>query len=185
MAIHPATSSDGRVVVKKSPKKIWKNQYGEISSCRLTMECIYCKKSFSITSTEFGKGCGRYCSYKCSARCPERIKKFNISRPDMSGVSSPSYKNGKYLYRQHKKSFCEICGIRKEELLLKKKYKKDPMHVHHLDGNWNNCSAKNLLTLCASCHVSQHWKSKNRKSNGWEKRKRKADGTFTSITYLS
>lgn len=42
---------------------------------------------------------------------------------------------------------CQICGVNKR------------LHVHHKDKNrWNN-KLENLITLCNSCHLSQHGKN--------------------------
>lgn len=46
---------------------------------------------------------------------------------------------------------CEECGTQNK------------LHIHHLDMKPANNEAKNLMTLCASCHASWHWnKGKHR-----------------------
>ena len=47
-------------------------------------------------------------------------------------------------YRSHKKDTCEECGF-----VAKHRCQLD---VDHLDGDHNNNSTKNLITLCANCH---------------------------------
>ena len=39
---------------------------------------------------------------------------------------------------------------------------KNMLGVHHIDGNPGNNEQKNLLTLCASCHTSWHWRNGKR-----------------------
>lgn len=41
---------------------------------------------------------------------------------------------------------CQLC-FEYEDVLSKK------LHVHHIDGNKNNCSKDNLISLCIVCHI--------------------------------
>lgn len=46
-----------------------------------------------------------------------------------------------------RKDQCQICGA--TEIL----------NVHHIDGNPKNNDQSNLMTLCASCHATFHWRN--------------------------
>ena len=48
------------------------------------------------------------------------------------------------------KTACEMCG------------KCSLLDLHHKDGNRENNTADNLMTLCKRCHAKWHW------SNGWK-----------------
>lgn len=58
--------------------------------------------------------------------------------------------------REHK---CEECG---NSLWLNKQI---PLQVHHIDGNVNNNTRKNLKLLCPNCHaLTENWCHKNIKN---------------------
>lgn len=44
---------------------------------------------------------------------------------------------------------CQFCGVSESEC-------KSKLHVHHIDCNKNNLSLKNLISLCRSCHSTEH-----------------------------
>ena len=47
-------------------------------------------------------------------------------------------------YRQHKKTYCELCGFTALHPVQ--------LDVDHIDGNRHNNEIDNLQTLCANCH---------------------------------
>jgi len=69
------------------------------------------------------------------------------------GISEVPYppEFGNYLKKKVRKKFnweCQICG---------KSVKGSRFaHVHHIDGNKQNCGEENLTLLCASCHSRVH-----------------------------
>lgn len=86
----------------------------------------------------------------------------------MSGKDSPVWRGGisflpyppefnnklKWQIRKRDGFKCQLCGL--------KQYK--GLSVHHIDYDKDNCSPKNLITLCSSCHVKtnkdrEHWKN--------------------------
>jgi hypothetical protein len=52
--------------------------------------------------------------------------------------------NKKYGYRLHKKTSCDSCGFTAKD--------KCQLDLIYKDGNRNNKSEKNILTLCANCN---------------------------------
>ena len=74
----------------------------------------------------------KYCNLQCSALANQK------QEPSRSAI-------GKRLIRQRKSS-CENCGGEEQ------------LGIHHKDENWLNNSPANLVTLCASCHTSMHWR---------------------------
>jgi len=55
--------------------------------------------------------------------------------------------NLKEKIRRIDKHVCQICGINKIQLGYK-------LDIHHIDGNKNNNSFDNLISLCRECHIS-------------------------------
>jgi hypothetical protein len=45
--------------------------------------------------------------------------------------------------RERDHYMCQVCGKKQGDITH---------HVHHVDYNKKNCSPKNLITLCISCH---------------------------------
>ena len=74
----------------------------------------------------------KYCGFMCMAKAMEKSQKTE---------------NG---WRSHAKKFrgakCQSCQTTKN------------LHIHHKDGSFRNNDLKNLETLCAHCHLTQHWK---------------------------
>lgn len=46
---------------------------------------------------------------------------------------------------------CQVCGKKREN---REEFK---LEVHHIDYNKNNCSFKNLVALCKSCHIRTNY----------------------------
>lgn len=65
---------------------------------------------------------------------------------NQKGKNNNNYTYGLGMYRQYKKSKCEICGST-ENLL-----------VHHRDHNRKNNEPENLQTVCKRCHQIHHCK---------------------------
>lgn len=53
----------------------------------------------------------------------------------------------KSVRQEQMKDSCEKCG---SDYLL---------NLHHIDGNRQNNSSENLLTLCPACHTQWHWEA--------------------------
>jgi hypothetical protein len=58
--------------------------------------------------------------------------------------------------RKRDKYICQTCGMNT--------YGSKTGHVHHVDGDKQNCSEENLLLLCATCHNAVH--GRNTITNG-------------------
>ena len=54
------------------------------------------------------------------------------------------YHGNSWRARKHLKHSCENCGSKKT------------LAAHHKDGNRKNNSAKNIMTLCVTCHALHH-----------------------------
>lgn len=140
-----------RIVVEKISNKD-KHKCG----FRYTMKCIHCGKLFNILGYMFNQSPtrGKFCSHKCSDTfCENRERASQYAKENFNGVNNPNYKNGWTLYTKERKNYCEVCGITREELT---KNRKEPIDVHHKDGNYENCDVLNLVSMCMSCHRSLH-----------------------------
>lgn len=64
---------------------------------------------------------------------------------------SPSFnKRLKEFIRKRDNYRCQECG--------KEGCKRRALDIHHVDYNKKNCSEKNLISLCPSCHVKTNFK---------------------------
>ena len=72
--------------------------------------------------------------------CEHCIKRSKRVRPPVPRWQTAGYK---------KKSTCDRCGF-------KNKYSSQ-LVVHHVDGDLNNCSARNLKTVCQNCMIEIRW----------------------------
>lgn len=114
-----------------------------------TIICIQCNKEFQTESKRKDKRmCNNCLKYnKTKQVMLARKKRFpNIEIGVGSGNSSKN-KNRiltKHNYRKTKKDKCELCG---SNLYL---------CVHHKDGDRNNNSLDNLITVCKKCHQTYH-----------------------------
>lgn len=114
----------------------------------------------------------RYC-FTCGARMYR--KRYNGTLEDMGafirrkycdracmakGLTQDSVSHGTHHWRarKYKKQTCEECGTAER------------LHVHHVDGNWQNNDPPNLRTLCGPCHGRHHWAHDDRRGERRKKR---------------
>lgn len=116
-----------------------------------TIICIQCNKEFQTESKRKDKRMCNACLKQNKIRqvMLARKKRFpNIEIGVGSGNSSINKNRTltKNNYRKIKKTKCELCG--------------STLHlcVHHKDGNRNNNSLENLITVCKKCHQTHHVK---------------------------
>ena len=116
-----------------------------------TIICIQCNKEFQTESKRKDKRMCNACLKQNKIRqvMLARKKRFpNIEIGVGSGNSSVNKNRTltKNNYRKIKKIKCELCG--------------SDLHlcVHHKDGNRNNNSLENLITVCKKCHQTHHVK---------------------------
>ena len=89
-----------------------------------------------------------------------RDKKTGENHPNWEGGSSfepyPIEFNAllRRKIRKRDNYTCQLCGRQQEELGHK-------LDIHHIDHNKTNNSPSNLISLCRSCHISQHWKERH------------------------
>lgn len=83
----------------------------------------------------------KYCSMDC-------MKRGHVKKGKNEQLYSPAHHSArKVAYMiDTKKYVCEICGATEN------------IDVHHKDGNYQNNSSDNLVTLCRSCHMKIHRK---------------------------
>lgn len=143
------------------------------------VECNNCKIIFSKKPSHIAKSVHNYCSRKCaalarrngkevscklcgvkvyrSAQFLKKNKKFFCSRGcsiknlnNRYGKNHPNWNGGLFSYRnlmENKRvSTCMNCGIEDKRMLV----------VHHIDGNRENNTIKNLVWLCYNCHHLVH-----------------------------
>lgn len=153
---------------------------GYMARKTVIISCITCNKNFDIR--EDWKDKQKYCSKKCNGldkrnriqvqcsycdiffyKSPSKLKnsKSNLyfccrEHKDLSQrgnkIPRKNYKNGKFSYRQiafrEKEIKCEYCGYSKY---------KEVLDVHHKDENRKNNCIDNLVILCPTCHVEEHF----------------------------
>jgi hypothetical protein len=77
----------------------------------------------------------------------QRIKKIGKNNPNWKGGKSRTYLDRPYkLLAKTIEQKCSLCNSTKN------------LCVHHIDGNHENNSLKNICILCMSCHSKLHWK---------------------------
>ena len=116
-----------------------------------TIICIQCNKEFQTESKRKDKRMCNACLKQNKIRqvMLARKKRFpNIEIGVGSGNSSINKNRTltKNNYRKIKKTKCELCGSNLH------------LCVHHKDGNRNNNSLENLITVCKRCHQIHHVK---------------------------
>jgi len=130
-----------RQKIKETLKNKWK---------KIPKECWFCKKVYLVIPARNNRT--RFCSIKCN------------SSYRFSGERHPNWKGGKSFepyspsFSKHLKEFirkrdnyrCQECG--------KEGCKRRALDIHHIDYNKKNCSEKNLISLCPSCHVKTNFK---------------------------
>lgn len=124
---------------------------------KIYFNCFICKKKGLSYRNDYLRAKHHFCSNKCRMYWrnyianPDylpHVKKFFAKKYLDNG--NPNWKGGEARWNldKHKREkripkFCQHC---------KKKYKKYPIEIHHVDKNrWNN-EQENLRYLCDSCH---------------------------------
>lgn len=119
------------------------DKYGRlVNDPKIQGECLICNKNKQMKKSELssnGKEQYRGICQTC-----------NNARRDYS-----KSEGSKYIYRQHKKNYCEECGFIPEHQCQ--------LDVDHIDNNHDNNEESNLKTLCANCHRLKSWKHANSK----------------------
>lgn len=110
---------------------------------RVEAPCGYCGQKFEILATKLAKS-------KSGLVFCSRAHKDTAQRLE-NGIASlhpPHYGDGKATYRTralreygHKCAGCGYCEL------------EDMLDVHHVDGDRNHNSLKNLIVLCVFCHA--------------------------------
>lgn len=122
--------------------------YSKSRDTRIECECCTCGKKILRRPTQIKKSkTGNvYCSASCAVTKNNTLFK--------SGENHPNYENGSGSYRSRalktKGSECDDCKINDLDVL----------EVHHIDENRSNNHLKNLIVLCANCHLKRHKKKK-------------------------
>lgn len=62
-------------------------------------------------------------------------------------VRRPRWKHLSAIIKKRDNNICRICNKTREI-----------MHVHHVDGDADNNSHENLITICPSCHMKETWR---------------------------
>lgn len=114
-----------------------------------TIICIQCNKEFQTESKRKDKRMCNTCLKQNKTKqvmLARKRKNPNIEIGVGSGNSSVNKTKPltQHTYRKVKKNYCELCNS--TEYLC----------VHHIDGNRQNNSLENLITVCKHCHQTHH-----------------------------
>jgi hypothetical protein len=110
---------------------------------KIKIKCHTCKKVMWIFPCE--KGRKRYCSTRC----------FHVGETGkgsvlwLGGLSFKPYSTSfnnylKTQIRERDRYTCQECG---------KKQRRIKLHIHHINYIKDDCSPRNLISLCRSCHL--------------------------------
>ena len=131
--------------VKQANKNNWEVYCSK--ECRIIkqsnfkiLKCYNCECEIKKTPSEIkrSKSGNMFCSRKCATTTNNKIYK--------SDQNHPNYTNGSSSYRKRAiKKYGPICIICKYNVL-------EILEVHHIDGDRNNNSIKNLIVVCPTHH---------------------------------
>lgn len=115
--------------------------------------CRVCNNIFELNVYRYGKNWlkknnrGIFCSRNCFYiyRKGMRVSpNTEFKSENMIWDKHPNFKTGIWSYQRFRKGECEKCKI------------KENLQIHHKDKNRYNNNLNNLITLCRSCHWSNH-----------------------------
>jgi len=121
---------------------------------KYTRKCDVCNKEYT--------GAGfKYCSKECLAEDYKKRYALDKNPAWEGGLSFLPYPitfNSalKESTKQRDGYKCQICGVSQVECL-------QPMCIHHIDYDKQNCNISNLVTVCKICHLKT-----NSKRNYWK-----------------
>lgn len=82
--------------------------------------------------------------FTCGGRCRDRLAITTREGHTQRVSAYPfGWRAQSERIRSRDKNRCRLCGSKDSE---------QPLHVHHIDYDKNNCAGSNLVTLCATCH---------------------------------
>jgi NTP pyrophosphatase (non-canonical NTP hydrolase) len=77
---------------------------------------------------------------------------------------------------------CQVCSLSQDELGQK-------LDVHHIDGDKDNCSESNLVSLCRSCHVKiesrKYWSDVQAKMAIWQANEYPQSSVWTDVAGIA
>lgn len=106
--------------------------------------CLNCGLVFN------GVKSSKFCSTKCSSKYRSNLTlnkwfKNPSTGIDTNGIVKPTIK--KYLLKKYNYK-CSECGWKETNKFTKRQ----PLEVHHVDGNYLNNEEYNLVIVCPNCH---------------------------------
>lgn len=122
----------------------------------LNKTCVVCKKIFKTYNSN-----QKTCSIKCRNKSDWKKR---CGRYKREGEKNPRWKGGVsrgYILKKAKeglkfKNKLNICNICKKKIIKR-------IVIHHKNKNQQDNSFNNLLVLCDSCHLKEHYKDGTRK----------------------
>lgn len=125
----------------------------------MEVECQQCGNSFVALVQRVERGLGKFCSKECFNEWQRenmgssRVGKDNAKAYPKAGggyfvqwIMENGYLKAEIRSRDNHE--CQCCG----EYV----YRSKRGHVHHIDGNKQNCGKENLVLVCATCHNAIH-----------------------------
>jgi len=152
---------------EKIMKKVSKG-WGKKPKTGKNLICPICGKEFYLKPSLIKRAKVNYCSKKCfneskKGKIPPNLEEARKNSPIKPGKDNNNWKGGISPYPSdwtgelRRKVFardnneCQVCG--------KKGKTRMDLVVHHIDFNKENCDLQNLILLCRSCHMKEHWKA--------------------------
>lgn len=120
--------------------------------------CAYCGKPLTHK--------GKYCNNECQGKHTSEVKyQREIELWKLGKLERVYTTNGnviptikRYLLEKYNHK-CAQCGWDKVNPYTNKQ----PLEVHHIDGNWQNNTEENLIILCPNCHsLTDTYKASNK-----------------------
>ena len=118
------------------------------------MNCLYCGK-------ELVKQQKKYCNTTCQQQHKKQDRLLQWHRGEFDGLVGESQLSDIVREYMLKKAGykCEKCGWNEVNPFTQK----IPLEVHHIDGNYKNCSEANLSVLCPNCHsLTENYRALNK-----------------------
>ena len=117
------------------------------SPYKILLKCANCGKE--VERWKYEEGRSKYCF--CNSECKYSFLKGRYASNWQGGISYKPYSEEwtealKERIRDRDNRQCQLCFKQEHELSRK-------LHIHHIDGDKQNCDEDNLISFCINCHM--------------------------------